>query len=209
MAMQGAPEATGDTGGPEPTKPKRFDWNRPMVVGVVGALIAAGGAIAAAVITSSSSHPAPTTNGSKPSVDSVTFGHRADGALVVAVAGTAQGLPAGDLVYAVAEPVGGAPKRAGVSAEPGRGSGTRWFASTGSAPNTQGRWTAHIVVNPAVTSPLTIEAAEMQIPNPGPPSSNGSAPASDSDPNQSVLEQSGPQAARGKVSSPVTATPQR
>lgn len=61
--MEGAPETQGDATAPEPKKPKRFDWNRPMIVGIVGALIAAGGAIAAAVITSSSSAPSGTSNG--------------------------------------------------------------------------------------------------------------------------------------------------
>lgn len=209
--MEGAQEPQGDaTGGPEPTKPKRFDWNRPMVVGVVGAIIAAGGAIAAAVITSSSSAPTPTSSGSRlvshvslPSVDSVTF-RRADGALVIAVAGSAGELPAGYAVYAVAKSAGAAAKSAGAAAKATQSSATPWFASTGTQPDTQGRWTAQIVINPAVTSALTIQAAEMQEP----PLCTTCASAQ-GDPLQSTLEESGPQAAHGRVSSPVTATPPR
>ena len=155
--MQGSTEGAGRPSAAEPTESKRFNWNGPLFVGLIVALIGVAGAVAAALISPSSGGPAH-SGPLPPGSYATTYDRRADGALVVGAVGTVQNLPTSWAIYAMARPAG-QQQASRTTSQASSSSGNEWFVSLPAYPDAHGTWKAQIVIYPPVRS-LTVKVVE-------------------------------------------------
>jgi hypothetical protein len=162
---------------------RKIDWNKPIVVALISALLAGTFAVATALIPvfggsdgHSSGGAGPGTGGSESSVladVTVSWVPRSATELVAIVEGSAHGLPSGHDIYAIARPddkVLVADKNAGPKAATAiapaaavaRPSG--WLVSEGVLPGKNGRWRAEIIVSSFSKTSFTVQAVEMAAP---------------------------------------------
>jgi hypothetical protein len=212
---------------------RKIDWNKPIVVALISALLAGTFAVATALIPvfggsdgHSSGSAGPGIGGGEGSVladVTVSWVPRSATELVAIVEGSAHGLPSGHDVYAIARPDGkllvadknAGPKAAAAIASaaavaPPRG----WLVSEGVLPGKNGRWRAEIVVSSFSKTSFTVQAVEMAVPPEAEPShvrepthvSHGEAPGpSEAEPPDEQLESKS--AHSTKESTPRTTAP--
>ncbi|MGA9314272.1 MAG: hypothetical protein WBV77_06550 [Solirubrobacteraceae bacterium] len=161
---------------------RKIDWNKPIVVALISALLAGAFAVTTALIPvfggsdgHSSGGAGPGTGGSEGSVladVTVSWVPRSATELVAIVEGSAHSLPSGYDIYAIARPDGkllvadkhAGPKAAGAiapAATVARLSG--WLVSEGVLPGKTGRWRAEIIVSSFSKTSFTVQAVEMAL----------------------------------------------
>jgi len=162
---------------------RKIDWNKPIVVALISALLAGAFAVATALIPvfggsdrHSSGSAGPGTGGSEGSVlvdVTVSWVPRSATELVAIVEGSAHSLPSGHDIYAIARPDGKvlvADKNAGPKANAAIAPATAvarpsgWLVSEGVLPGKNGRWRAEIIVSSFSKTSFTVQAVEMAAP---------------------------------------------